>query len=94
MSGTDVARYCGVTLATLSKWVAEGRLPPPLRGTRRWDRKALDLALDKLSGIQTPALTEDECPLEQWMREDAQKTARAEAEWERKYEARKGRRPP
>ncbi|WP_441232666.1 helix-turn-helix transcriptional regulator [Bradyrhizobium sp. 1200_D9_N1_1] len=60
MSGADVAVYCGVTLATLSKWVTDGRLPPPLPGTRRWDRKAIDLALDKLSGIQAPLSPEDE----------------------------------
>lgn len=94
MSGTDIANYCGITLATLSKWVAAGRLPGPLPGTRRWDRKAIDLALDKLSGIQsTVPAAEEECPLEKWMREDEalrrREEQRIEDEWEAKYEARK-----
>jgi hypothetical protein len=81
MSGTEAAAYCGVTLNTWSKWVAAGTMPPPVAGTRRWDRKAIDLTLDKASNIvdmQQPALhvagsgvTEEECPLEKWMREDA-----------------------
>lgn len=78
MSGTEVASYCGITLATLSKWVAEGRLPPPLSGTRRWDRKALDLALDKLSGIETPLSKEDaEREWQAWHAEYSAKKAAA-----------------
>lgn len=72
MSGTDAAAYCGVTLNTWSKWVAAGTVPAPLVGTRRWDRKALDLALDKASGIVAASgAVEDESPLAKWMREDA-----------------------
>ncbi|MEY9184881.1 helix-turn-helix transcriptional regulator [Bradyrhizobium sp. USDA 313] len=94
MSGTDVANYCGITLATLSKWITEGRLPPPLPGTRRWDRKALDLALDKMSGIEAPVTHAQEDEYTSWKNGyEAEKAARAEAEWERKYEARKARRP-
>jgi hypothetical protein len=85
MSGAAAAAYCGVTPATWSKWVAAGTVPPALPGTRRWDRKAIDLALDKASGIVAPpgAAEDDEV-----------------ATWERKYEARKAadrkaaRRPP
>lgn len=81
MSGSDAAAYCGVTLNTWSKWVAAGTMPPPVAGTRRWDRKAIDLMLDKASNIvdiqrysmqvSPSGATEDECPLEKWMREDA-----------------------
>lgn len=79
LSGTDAAAYCGVSLNTWSKWVAAGTMPPPVAGTRRWDRKAIDLALDKLSGIETPdpLSSEEECPLEKWMREDAVRQALA-----------------
>ncbi|OSI66352.1 hypothetical protein BSZ22_27925 [Bradyrhizobium canariense] len=75
MSGSEAAAYCGVTLNTWSKWVAAGTVPAPVSGTRRWDRKALDLALDKASGIVSPTTgsDDDECPLEKWMREDAEK---------------------
>jgi hypothetical protein len=74
MTGAEAAAYLGLTPASFSKWVAKGRAPPPLPGTRRWDRKAIDLALDKISGIPlTPLSKEDE----------------AEKKWERDYEARK-----
>lgn len=75
MSGPDAAAYLGLTSAAFSKWVAEGRIPKPLPGTRRWDRKAIDLALDKASQIASPS-TVPTSDLD------------AEEEWERKYEAR------
>lgn len=71
LSGKAAAAYCGVTLNTWSKWVSAGLVPKPVIG-RRWDRKAIDLILDKLSGIETPAaLPKEESPLEKWTREDA-----------------------
>lgn len=78
LSGKAAAAYCSMTAATFSQWVAAGRLPRPLPGTRRWDRKAIDLALDKLSGIE-PTTGGDAAELA------------AEEAWERKYEARKKR---
>lgn len=59
MSGADAAAYCGVTAATFARWISDGRVPKPLPGTRRWDRKAIDLALDRLSGISPAAEQED-----------------------------------
>jgi hypothetical protein len=74
MSGPDAAAYLGLTPAAFNKWVAEGRIPKPLPGTRRWDRKAIDLALDRISGIESPVVAaEPEDPF---------------LEWERKYEER------
>jgi hypothetical protein len=74
LSGAEASAYCGVTPATGSKWVADGRAPKPLPGTRRWDRKAIDLALDKISGIPVAPSNseEEECPLEKWKRENAE----------------------
>lgn len=74
LSGIDAAAYLGITPATFSKWVSSGKAPLPIPNTRRWDRKAIDLALDKTSGIVAPSIVPDEA---------------AEDEWERKYEARK-----
>ena len=74
MTGTEAAEYCGLTLGTFLKWVEDGRVPRALPGTRRWDRKALDLALDKASGIVAPSIA----PADD-----------AFSEWERAYEARK-----
>lgn len=48
MSGSEAAAYCGVTPATWSKWVAGGVVPKPVIG-RRWDRKAIDLAIANLN---------------------------------------------
>lgn len=83
LSGPDAAAYLGLTPTSFSKWVAQGKLPKPLPGTRRWDRKAIDLALDQASGIVAPAAMSEEDPYEMWKREHYQ-----EAEWERKYDAR------
>ena len=83
LPGAASAAYCSLRPSTFSAWVAAGRLPKPLPGTRRWDRKALDLALDALSGI-APSIApggEEESALAKWMRED-------EEEWERKYDER------
>ena len=59
-------------------------MPKPLPGTRRWDRKALDQALDALSGIAPAAAAED--PFEEWERK--YNARNAEEEWERKYDER------
>lgn len=67
MSGSEAAAYCGVTPATWSKWVADGAMPKAAIG-RRWDRKAIDLALDKASGIVAPSVVPDgqEMTLAEW----------------------------
>jgi hypothetical protein len=71
MSGPDAAAYLGLTGAAFSKWVSEGRIPKPLPGTRRWDRKAIDLALDKASQIASPSVVpEPEDPFLEWKRND------------------------
>lgn len=79
MSGSEAAAYCGLVPASFSAWVAAGRLPRPLPGTRRWDRKAIDLALDKLSGIEAPLSQEDaaEREWEEWHAEYSAKKAAA-----------------
>lgn len=47
----DAAEYCGVTAWTFDDWRRRNLIPDPMPGTKRWDRKALDLALDQLSNI-------------------------------------------
>jgi hypothetical protein len=49
----EAARYCSISVQTFSHWVNLRRLPPPIDGTKRWDLKAIDLALDSLSGLAT-----------------------------------------
>lgn len=45
------AAYVGVGVVTFNKLVKEGIYPCATLGARRWDRKALDAAMDKLSGF-------------------------------------------
>lgn len=47
----QAAAYCGLTEPGFDSWVKTGKLPRAMKGTRRWDKVALDLALDRLSGI-------------------------------------------
>lgn len=59
----QAAAYCGLSVHGFSDWVKAGRLPGPIRGTIRWDRKAIDAALDVLSRID--AKSEGDA-LDQW----------------------------
>jgi len=72
MTGTEAAAYLGLTPASFSKWVADGRAPRPLPGTRRWDRKAIDLSLDQLSGIPPASpskIDQEEDEGDRWLRD-------------------------
>ena len=51
LSRAAAAHYCGVSKSGFDEWVRRGIVPGP--GTQRWDRKAIDLALDRASGIET-----------------------------------------
>lgn len=46
------AAYCELSQPAFMREVASGRLPPPvlLGGGDRWDLKAIDKALDEISG--------------------------------------------
>lgn len=68
LSLREAAEYCGLSTSGLGDWVRRGIVPGPMRGTRKWDAKALDLALDKQSGLTTLQSTELN-PLDQWLGE-------------------------
>jgi hypothetical protein len=92
MTGSEAAAYLGLTPATFSKWVADRRVPQPLPGTRRWDRKAIDLALDKASGIVEPSVMPEEdfdTAYARWEKEEAApKGTSGDGEpWEDKFNA-------
>jgi predicted DNA-binding transcriptional regulator AlpA len=57
----QAAAYCGLSVNGFSEWVKTGRLPGPIVGTSRWDLRAIDAALDSLSGIGIGSLA-----LDQW----------------------------
>lgn len=70
MNRHEAAAYCGVGVSTFYSWVKAGHIPQPLFGSKRWDKAAIDAALDKASGLNhtaSSAPTED--PLEKWLRE-------------------------
>ena len=60
----DAAKYCGLSPDGFSAWVREGRLPGPIEGTKRWDRRAIDAALDRLSGLAGAGA--EASPLDSW----------------------------
>lgn len=48
----QAAAYCGCeSPEAFADWVRRGLVPKAMAGTHRWDRKALDRALDRLSGL-------------------------------------------
>ena len=59
----QAAAYCGVGLTTFTAWIRRGIVPGPVHRTHRWDRKAIDAALDVLSCIDDKL--EDKA-LDQW----------------------------
>lgn len=72
----EAAQYCGCqSLAAFDRWRRKGIVPDAIPGTNRWDRKALDRALDRASGIVTE-LTELS-PYQRWKAENASQTETA-----------------
>ena len=58
------AEYCGLSTSGYQAWVDEGFVPGPLPGTKRYDRLAIDRAIDKLSGIG--GVSDPESEYEAW----------------------------
>ena len=77
MSKQEAAEYCGCeTLAAFDAWRSKGIVCGPIPGTTRWDRKALDAALDRASGLVTGSGVELS-PFQRWKAENAGKTEAA-----------------
>jgi hypothetical protein len=54
MTKEEAAEYCGcASMSAFDVWIRKGIVPGAIAGTNRWDRKAIDLALDKASNIET-----------------------------------------
>ena len=47
----EAAQYCNVCVIAFDRYVKKGVLPPKVIGTRMWDRKAIDIWLDRASGL-------------------------------------------
>lgn len=55
----QAAAYCGYSPSSFARHVDAGTFPGPVPATHRWDRKALDRALDRASGIPSRNSAED-----------------------------------
>lgn len=44
----EAAAYCGDSPSSFSAWVSAGKMPPPIPGTRKWDKKAIDAHLNQV----------------------------------------------
>ena len=51
----EAAKHTGVSQSAFRDWVRKGIVPGPWHGTRRYDLRALDAALDRISGLAGPA---------------------------------------
>jgi hypothetical protein len=67
---TKAARYCNLSASAFSDWVRKGRLPGPLPGTARWDLKAINRALDVLSGLGSS----ESSALDEWREKRARRS--------------------
>ena len=69
LSKQEAAEYVGCgTLAAFDAWRAKGIVPGPIAGTTRWDRKAIDAALDRASGLMSGSAPELS-PFQRWKAE-------------------------
>ncbi|WP_066475920.1 hypothetical protein [Bosea sp. WAO] len=76
MTKQQAAAYCGVSGPTFTKWVLAGDMPGPFRSTRMYDRRVIDLVLDKAAGILQGAPPKEDA-FDRWKREEAEKAAAA-----------------
>lgn len=68
LSKNAAAAYAGCeSMSAFNDWVRRGILPGPIPGTTRWDRRAIDAALDRASGIIAPS--DQISPYKRWKAE-------------------------
>lgn len=68
MTKAEAAAYCAVTPSRFYQLVRAGTLPAAVPGTTRYDRIAIDRALDKHAGLETAQ--EELSPLQKWLAEN------------------------
>lgn len=62
LTAEEAADYCGLSVSGFRHWVSTGKLPCKIMGTNRYDLKAIDQGLDKLSGLQTSVEPTEDTP--------------------------------
>jgi hypothetical protein len=79
LTKSEAAEYAGCTSVSMfNDWVRKGILPHAIPGTRRWDRKAIDLALDKASNL-TGVTGRPMTALERWQADKERKQREGES---------------
>lgn len=74
LTKAQAAAYCGCTLRTFDSWVEKGIVPRALQNTHRWDRKAVDMALDLASNIPNTITPSDHLtPYQRWKSDETLK---------------------
>jgi hypothetical protein len=71
LSRVEAAAYCGLSPRGFDEWVKVGRLPSSIIGTKRYDLKAIDAALDRMSGLTQTDGPDD---FETWVKKHARAT--------------------
>jgi hypothetical protein len=70
----QAAAYLSLSVAAFDDWIRRGIIPGPIAGTRRWDRLAIDAAIDRASAPSTT--TEKESDYAAWKKAHAGSPAR------------------
>lgn len=71
----EASAYCNITPTAFSGWVRTNKMPPPIPGTRKWDKRAIDAKLDEISGLAGND-NAGETDLQKWKRERDARRAR------------------
>ena len=72
MTKAEAAAYCGFTPSRFQQLVKTRLFPPAIPGTTRWDRHAIDAALDRISGLKSDTA---QSALDRWLAEDGHRAA-------------------
>jgi len=72
MTRAEAAAYCSMSASRFSQLVKAGTMPPAVPGTTRYDRKAIDVALDKLGGLTADS---ELSAFDRWLAEDGERAA-------------------
>jgi len=73
LTRAEAAAYLRLSPTTFDDWQRRGIVPGPIAGTKRWDKWAIDAALDRASGLAQHGGT---TPYDDWKaRQDARPPA-------------------
>lgn len=76
LSKEQAAEYCGCeSVSAFDNWIRRRIVPGPIPGTARWDRRAIDRALDRRSGLVSDAGP----TIDEWLAEHASADEGADA---------------